>query len=75
MVVYSSLLVGVLSLLAGAYLFVNADREVERWSDEHGIGDARSDPATFDRAVRRNRLMAAFLVVLGLGLAGYGLLG
>ncbi|MFB6069675.1 MAG: hypothetical protein ABEJ76_01520 [Halanaeroarchaeum sp.] len=75
MVVYSSLLVGLLTLLAGAHLYFRASDEVDRWTDEHGAGEASDDPATVDRAVRRNELMGAFMVVLGLALTTYGLVG
>lgn len=75
MAVYSSLAIGALSLLAGAYLYTHADDEVERWSERHGVGDAHADPADFEKAARRNRQVGAFMVVLGLALGAYGLLG
>jgi len=75
MVVYSSLVIGALSLLAGVHLYYHADDEVERWSERHGVGDAHADPADFDRAVRRNRQVGLAMMALGVLLGAYGVLG
>lgn len=75
MVVTSSLLVGALVFAAGAYLATHAAAEVDRWTERHGVGEQGADPSSTETAVRNNRVVAAFLLILGAALLGYGLLG
>lgn len=75
MVVTSSLLVGAIVFAAGAYLLTHAADEVDRWTERHGVGEQGADPASTETAIRRNRWVAAFLLVLGAALFGYGVLG
>jgi len=75
MVVLPGLVFGVISLLAGLRVSVAAEREFEGGMRLRGIDpDDVAEPSR-SSAIRRNRIVGALFVLLGLGLLVWGVLG